>query len=525
MPITAIFPALSWTPAESMHALSSGLQILSQTVAQIAATSLWQGIAITTALALGLRLAPRMPAAQRFNTWAAGFAVLVALPFLPLLTRLTSSALPAISSSRVAAPKPWLELDFHWSMTILALWLAVSAFRAANLALHALRAHNIWKQAAPIDADYVRPALCALPNGSWLRKPAKLCVTQRIDRPSVLGFFAPRILIPAWLLPKLTPQELEQVVLHETEHLRRGDNWTNLFQKLCMVLFPLNPALWWIERRLCEEREMACDDGVIRITQAPRAYATCLANLAERHMQHRAQALSLGAWQQRPELVNRVHRLLRQPHPLYPRATRAVLAMLSCGLLVGSVELARTPQLIVFTPVQTASSTVTAASSQTQTPPAQFVHTAFVETSKRPSTSHDLTATKPHPLIASARAKLASSTPYVAAAPVPSTPFIAAAHHMPPLQPTTAFTPDQQQWLVVTTWEQVQARRASPLSADYDSGDGTLQSGADTTGETGSTVTTQFTVTQLILKILPASSAPAQPVAMPLRNGWFVLQL
>ncbi len=54
----------------------------------------------------------------------------------------------------------------------------------------------------------------------------------------MIGFFAPRILIPEWLYLRLTPGELEQVVLHEAEHLRRRDDWTNLLQKLAWFCFP-----------------------------------------------------------------------------------------------------------------------------------------------------------------------------------------------------------------------------------------------------------------------------------------------
>ena len=116
----------------------------------------------------------------------------------------------------------------------------------------------------------------------WRSAPVEICTTTTLQRPSVIGFLKPRILIPDWLFARLTAGELEQIVLHEAEHLRRRDDWTNLLQKLCLVLFPLNPALVWIERRLCREREMACDEGVIKITHAPRAYASCLARLAER---------------------------------------------------------------------------------------------------------------------------------------------------------------------------------------------------------------------------------------------------
>ena len=81
-------------------------------------------------------------------------------------------------------------------------------------------------------------------------------------RPSVLGFFRPRILVPPELLKALSPRELRQVVVHEMEHLHRADDWTNLLQKVGLVLFPLNPVLLWVERRLCAERELA--SGAVR---------------------------------------------------------------------------------------------------------------------------------------------------------------------------------------------------------------------------------------------------------------------
>src|SRR5581483_1851572 len=158
--------------------------------------------------------------------------------------------------------------------------------------------------------------------------------------PSVIGFFKPRILIPDWLFERLTAGELEQIILHEAEHLRRRDDWTNLLQKLCLVIFPLNPAMFWIERRLCREREMACDEAVVRVTRAPRAYAACLTSLAEHGLERRAEALSLGAWHRRPELVHRVHSILRGKGGLGPVSARVLLGAVSCALIFGSVELA-----------------------------------------------------------------------------------------------------------------------------------------------------------------------------------------
>src|SRR5208337_2353079 len=169
------------------------------------------------------------------------------------------------------------------------------------LAVHSMHLGRLWNSASPVAADAKLRAL--LTTASPTRRQIELCTTRKLDRPSVIGFLAPRILIPDWLYARLTPGELEQVILHESEHLRRRDDWTNLLQRLCLVLFPLNPALAFVENRLCREREMACDEGVVRVTRAPRAYAACLASLAERgierNLERRAAALSLAAWRRR----------------------------------------------------------------------------------------------------------------------------------------------------------------------------------------------------------------------------------
>src|SRR6185437_8719850 len=299
-----------------------------------AVTTLWQGTILAVALAICLRFAPRISAADRFRAWAAGFAVLAALPFLPLLQAIHFGASSA-SASVAAAPaaKAWLDLDPRWAVGIAVLWLAASTWRTIDLVLHSFWLRKIWKEAEPIEFDGAQVEV-----GS----------TRKLDRPSVIGFFRPRVLIPSWLLARLTAAELEQVVLHETQHLRRRDDWTNLLQKLALILFPLNPALAWMERQLCQEREMACDDAVVRATGKPRAYAACLANLAERGLERRREALTLGTWRKRPELVGPVHRILKHAPGFSPAAARALLVVVGSGLAFGSVGFARAPQLVAF---------------------------------------------------------------------------------------------------------------------------------------------------------------------------------
>jgi hypothetical protein len=315
--------------------LMQGVESVSRLVASSFVSGLWQGIVLAAGVGLCLRLLPRTTAAVRFAIWTAVFAVLAVLPLV--------HAYSLNPNSGISGHGAVVHVDVRWSFAIAAVWLIVSLVRAVQLAMSAVRLHGIWKRAVPVEG-------CdAILFAAGIRG-VELCTSHDVDRPSVIGFFSPRILIPKELFERLTTAEFGQIVLHEVGHLRRADDWINLLQKLSLVVVPLNPVLIWIERRLCLERELACDDDVLRLTKAPKAYATCLTNLAEQRMGRRAAALSLGAWEKRSELARRVHSILRSGEGMGRTQSRLVMGALVLGLLGGSAELARCPQFISFSP-------------------------------------------------------------------------------------------------------------------------------------------------------------------------------
>ena len=313
--------------------LMQGVESVSRLAANWFVSGLWQGIVLAVGVGFCLRLLPRTTAAARFAIWTAVFAVLAVLPLVH------AYSLSPVSS--VAGRTALVHVDVRWSFAIAALWLIVSLVRAVKLAMSAVRLRGIWKRAVRVEGcDEILSAAGI--------RGVELCTSRDVDRPSVIGFFSPRILIPEELFARLTTAEFGQIVLHEVGHLRRADDWINLLQKLSLVLVPLNPVLIWIERRLCLERELACDDDVLRLTKAPKAYATCLTNLAEQRLGRRVAALSLGAWEKRSELARRVHSILRGGEGMGRTQTRIVMGALVLGLLGGSAELARCPQFVSF---------------------------------------------------------------------------------------------------------------------------------------------------------------------------------
>lgn len=294
---------------------------------------LWQGVVLIAAVALALRLCSRVGPQLRFAVWAMTFIVLLATPLLNLQTHSSPSG-PLMAG---------IQLSATWEYAIAILWVILMTGRVVQLAVHMSRVRSTWKRATPIAVDANIEKLLQRSGRS-----VELCTSADIDSPSVIGFWSPRLLIPEWLLPKLTLDDMRQIVLHELEHLRRRDDWLNLMQKVGLVLFPLNPGLLWVDRKLAVERELACDAGVVASTTQPLEYARCLARLAEHRSQYRKLALSLAAWGRQSELGRRVLSLVQPANTWSPRPARFATVLLLLVLAGGSAEMARVPHFVTF---------------------------------------------------------------------------------------------------------------------------------------------------------------------------------
>lgn len=427
---------------------------------------LWQGLVLAAGAWLCLRMTPKASAAVRFAVWTVVFAVLAVLPFLHMHGGEAGQAL--------AAHGAMFHVDARWSFAIAGFWAVLSLLRAGRLIVSGLRLRAIWKRATPVAPD-------ALPLAVEGLRGAELCTSCDVDRPSVIGFFSPRILVPEELFEALTTPELEQIVLHELGHLRRRDDWINLAQKIGLVLFPLNPALVWIERRLCFERELACDDDVLRMTRAPKAYARCLANLAEQRIERRAAALSLGAWERRSELGHRVHSILRGSPGMGRAQSRVMLGVMAVALLGSATELARCPRLVSFAAPSSPSLT---------------------EAVAQPAMYRPVMAAMPATASAGAHETLLKATIPVAATTSAST-IVPVVHRQRTRSPQPALRqvkkiqpahPRVEQWVVMTSWS--------------------------SSGPNGTT-----RVSKMVFSVPEERGARPAYAAVPTFDGWLLLQL
>lgn len=102
-------------------------------------------------------------------------------------------------------------------------------------------------------------------------------------------------------------QLLEALLAHELGHVRRHDYLVNLLQNVIETLLFYHPAVWWISRRICSERELIADDIAARLLGEPRRLALALSELERLQFSthHLAQAANGG------DLMTRIKRLLR----------------------------------------------------------------------------------------------------------------------------------------------------------------------------------------------------------------------
>ena len=163
-----------------------------------------------------------------------------------------------------------------------------------------------------------------LPGQEWLslfdRVRAKVVpgrevrwkITARVRQVLVVGVFRPVILFPVGLLVRLTPAEVEAILLHELHHVRRYDILWNSAQLLVVSLFFYHPLVYWLSHRIDREREYVCDDAA-SATTGQQTYARALVRVARFSLPSKT-TYTMSAVDQRT-LTSRVQRLFGATTP------------------------------------------------------------------------------------------------------------------------------------------------------------------------------------------------------------------
>ena len=317
-------------------------------VAQMSVERLLNGLAEGVLIALFawvlLRMIGRQNSGTRFAVW---FCALVAIAVAPFAE--TPSA-PRIMHDTAAIVMPRA-----WSSYLFAAWAGIALVGITRVLAGLRHLRAIRKSCTRIDTASLDVSTVQVVEEFRSARAVELCVSDAVQVPTAIGFFRPAIVLPSWALKELSPAELHALVLHELAHLRRWDDWTNLAQKVLRALFFFHPAVWWVERRLSLEREMACDDLVLAHTSNPLAYAECLVSLAEKNFVRRGLALAQAAVGRMRQTSLRVLQILDARRPGGERIWKPAPWVVA-GFSIACLSVAaHAPRLVAFGEGPTAS--------------------------------------------------------------------------------------------------------------------------------------------------------------------------
>lgn len=163
---------------------------------------------------------------------------------------------------------------------------------------------------SPIDDEYVLKIFDDILMDSHIRRRVQLYKSHLITTPMVIGFFRPRILLPAAPLSK---EQLPYILKHEVYHLKRHDliyKW--LLQSVCCLHW-FNPFLRLASSEINKLCELSCDEAIIRnLDKEDRFhYGDTLLDTAELGIGYKDSVLSATLVEHRKYLKERLTNIMK----------------------------------------------------------------------------------------------------------------------------------------------------------------------------------------------------------------------
>lgn len=307
--------------------------------------ALWQDTLLAFGAALAMAALHRRSPALRH---VVGMGFLLAMVVMPAMLFLgfwqqpgnivNAGLLPAMTTPRIGViPGVFVQEPGPAAGGLAVLWLL-------GVTVMMLRHFGGWRWLgvlerrpfAPLPPDWQQRVL-ALQGAMGITRTVVVRLAADVVAPFTARMFRPVIWLPLTLLKQLPVAQLEALLAHELAHIRRLDWLWNGIQCVVESLLFFHPGVWWLSRRIRQEREHACDDLAVAACGDAIALAEALAELErQRHPFPRLVLAAHGG-----SLMQRVTRLLSGPssraHWRVPAALAIVLV--SGGLLATQVDI------------------------------------------------------------------------------------------------------------------------------------------------------------------------------------------
>jgi WD40 repeat protein/beta-lactamase regulating signal transducer with metallopeptidase domain len=176
----------------------------------------------------------------------------------------------AATTAHVVVVRPPAPVAISFQALLMLAWAGCAVLLLTRFVGSMVRTRRVIRQAVTLRPEWLPIDLDSLRHAVGLRTVVRWAVNDRLDTPAVGGLLRPAVIIPPDLSDSLTPNQLTWVLLHELAHVRRGDLWVVIFQRVAQAVFFFNPAVHLANWIIDELREYACDDAALAACKTSR---------------------------------------------------------------------------------------------------------------------------------------------------------------------------------------------------------------------------------------------------------------
>jgi TonB family protein len=169
--------------------------------------------------------------------------------------------------------------EFYCALTIV--WLLGALAAAASRLIRRWRFARSLRCVRIITSGRELDALKRAQSRLFANHKISLVASSQVCEPGVWRVRHPVIVLPEGVADRLSDSEIEAVMMHELVHALHRDNLIGTLQMIVCSLLWFHPLAWLIDRRLLAEREMWCDETVVRLGGEPKLYAASLWKVAQ----------------------------------------------------------------------------------------------------------------------------------------------------------------------------------------------------------------------------------------------------
>ncbi len=280
---------------------------------------LWQGSLVAVVTAFLLMLSNNARAQTRYAIACIALLICALLPIWELLqSGIGSQSDAAVVMAQTVLDSGAAKLDLSlrqqleiWLqnhlLQMVAVWLIVVSLLICRMLLGLWWLQSYQQGKRGVAHPALQRQLDQLSHAFALSKQVILRVVDDIESPITIGSLRPMVLVPASLVTGMSPAYLEALLAHELAHISRYDYLFNLMQNLIESFLFFHPAVWWISKKIRNEREHIADDLAASVLGEPRRLALALQELDQIRFTtpQLAQAAHGG------HLMSRIKRLVR----------------------------------------------------------------------------------------------------------------------------------------------------------------------------------------------------------------------